>query len=159
MVTLAVVATTAAVAAVVVLVRDDGRSSTAPLDPHQAEDTVREYLGALADSNYRTAAVLLVGGDETLDERTDLTALRLDELSAGSLTDALAAYCGRGCVEPTSVAITGPNGASGYRATVGFGEPRGHPVQRSFVVWATPDGEPYVRGLPPPELSPIPPSS
>lgn len=156
---LAVVATAVAVAAVVLLVRDDRRSSTALLDPRQAEDTLWDYLAALSDGDYRTAAVLLVGGDEPLDERTDLAALRLDELSVGSLADAFAAYCRGGCVEPTSVVMTRPDGDGGYRATVDFGEPRGHLVQRPFVVWATPDGEPYVRGLPPPDLSPIPPSS
>ena len=153
---LAVVATAAAVATVVLLLRDDRPSSTTVLDPGQAEGTLRGYLAALSDGDYRAAAVLLVGGDDPLDERTDLEVLQLDELSAESLADALAEYCGGGCVEPTSVVLTRPDDDGGFRATVGFGEPRGHPVQRPFVVWATPDGEPYVRGLPPPGLPPIP---
>lgn len=156
---LAVVATAVTVAAVVLLARDERRSSTTLLDPRQAEHTLRDYLAALSDGDYRTAAVLLVGGDESLGERTDLAPLQLDELSVESLADALAAYCRDGCVEPTSVVMTRTDGDGGYRAMVDFGEPRGHVVQRPFVVWATPDGEAYVRGLPPPDMSPIPPSS
>jgi hypothetical protein len=149
---------------VLVLLADDGPNATDPsaddaplLGADQAEDTLRDYLAVVADDDYRAAAVLLVGGDEPLDERDDLAVLDLDELTVESLASALAAYCRDGdCVEPTSVVIGDLDRDRGYEATVDFGEPRGHPVQRTFVVWATSDRQPYVRGLPPRGLTPIP---
>lgn len=144
-------------------VGQDGPSSNDPstggvtqIGPDRAEDTLRDYLAALADGDYEDASSLLVGGDEPLDQRIDLAPLQLDELSVESVAEALSGYCGDGCVSPVSLTLGDPDRDRGYVAIVEFGEPRGHPLRRSFVVWATPTGRPYVRGLPPSELSPIP---
>ncbi|MGH9209816.1 MAG: hypothetical protein ACRD2C_03945 [Acidimicrobiales bacterium] len=122
----------------------------------RAEGVLRGYLEALAEGEYEAAAVLLVGGGEPLDEREDLVVLGLDELSVEALAGALESYCPVGCVAPTAVTVEDVDPEGEYRVTAGFGEPRGHPLVRPFVVGSTRAGEPYVRGLPPRELSPIP---
>ncbi len=62
---------------------------------------------------------------------------------------ALPLYCRDGCPEHTAAAVTGLDRNRGFLAVAEFGEPRGHPLGRGFTVWATADGEPYIRGLPP----------
>lgn len=138
---------------------DPSIDSALRLSADEAEIVVRDYLAALADEDYEAAAALLAGGDEPLDQRSDLAVLQVGELSVEALTEALAGYCGDGgCISPTSVSLAVRELPDvGYVATVEFGEPRGHPLHRPFVVWATPEGHPYVHGLPPAELSPIPP--
>lgn len=101
---------------------DDG-----PLTEEEAETVVGDYLDAVEREDY-PAAAQLAGGD--------------------SDPSALADHCRDGCLAATGIVVDA-DGSGRYVAVVTFGEPRGHPLQRSFVVGEDDDGRPYVRGLPP----------
>jgi hypothetical protein len=64
-----------------------------------------------------------------------------------ALTAGLADYCSNCCLAATSMTVRGADDGA-YLVVASFGEPRGHPLERSFTVGED-DGTRYVRGLPP----------
>ena len=114
----------------------------------EAKRVLGDYLDAVEHGDYAAAAELLAVGDEALGERPDLRPLEVDELSVEALAAGLEDYCSNGCIALTSIDLD-EAGGSAYRAVVSFGEPRGHPLERSFTVGERDDGTRYVRGLPP----------
>jgi hypothetical protein len=99
----------------------------AAFSAEDAQAVLDDYLDALAQEDYAAAADFLAADDDT----------------------DLAEHCEDGCLDATSIALPEADGAREYVAVVTFGEPRGHPLERSFVVGETADGRPYVRGVPP----------
>jgi hypothetical protein len=114
---------------------------------------VEDYLDAVEREDYQAAAELLVAGPS---ERSDLDPLAIDEPTAREIAAGLAAYCRAGCIAPTGIGTPEPDGQGRDIVIVTFGEPRGHPLQRSMIVGETDDGRPYVRGLPPAGTGTIP---
>ncbi|HEY3141655.1 MAG TPA: hypothetical protein VGJ86_11025 [Acidimicrobiales bacterium] len=122
-----------------------------PINSDEAQGVLRDYLAAIEGADYTAAAKFLAAGDEPIAD------LPTADLSVDSIARALAEYCAPGCLASTAVILYQPDDRQAYVAVVTFGEPRGHPLERSFVVWATDEGEPYVRGLPPAGTGAIPP--
>ena len=119
----AVVGTLLAAAGVVRWLADDDTAFSA----EDAEAVLDDYLDAFEQEDYAAAAELLAAGDDT----------------------DLAEHCRDGCLDATAIALPEPDGEREYVAVVTFGEPRGHPLERTFVVGQTDAGRPYVRGVPP----------
>jgi hypothetical protein len=115
----------------------------------EAEKSLRDYLSAVSDGDYSAAAEPLVLGDEPLEERDDLEPLATDALTVASVADGLARYCAAGCPDATDMTLVPEEQDDAFVATVVFGEPRGHPLNRTLRIMATPDGEVAIRGLPP----------
>lgn len=103
------------------------RASDDDFTAADAEAVLDDYLDAMAEEDYEAAAGFLATDDDT----------------------DLAEHCRDGCLTATSIAEPTPRGDSEYLVVVTFGEPRGHPLERSFVVGETADHEPYVSGQPP----------
>jgi hypothetical protein len=122
--------------------------SLVPEAPRSPEAVLHDYLDAVESQDYRAAAELLAAGEEPLDARRDLDPLAVEGASVAELAAGLADYCRDGCLAATDIALADAAGSEG-RAVVQFGEPRGHPLERTFTVGRTEDGDPYVRGLPP----------
>lgn len=101
---------------------------------NDAEAVLDDYLDAMERADYTVAAHLSAEGDEA----------------------DLAEHCRDGCLAATSVAVPTPRGDHAYLAVVTFGEPRGHPLQRSFVIEEDDDGQARVDGLPPAGTGTIP---
>ena len=104
---------------------------------------LHDYLAAIEGEDYTAAAELLAAGDEPIAD------LPTADRSVDSIARALAEYCSAGCLASTAVSLYQPDDRQAYVAVVTFGEPRGHPLERSFVVGETAGGVPYIRGLPP----------
>lgn len=139
----------AVVLALVVLVGCGGDDAEAPtLTEAQAESAVRDYVAAVHEGDYANAARFLTRGDTSLDARPDLVKLGVDAATVDAVAEGLDRYCQPSCAALSGVDLDGPDSQS-YTATVEFGEPRGHPLQRSFAVGVDADGKPYVQGLPP----------
>jgi hypothetical protein len=116
---------------------DDGRG----LSEEEAEAVVADYLDAVEQQDYREAARFLAGG--SAGDRPDLAPLVVDDPTVDGIAAGLAEYCREGCLSPTAMAVEAEG--DHYVVVVTFGEPRGHPLQRTFVVGEGAD----VRGLPP----------
>jgi hypothetical protein len=119
------------------------------LTSDEAETALRDYLSAAADGDYRAAAEPLVLGDEPLEERDDLAPLAVDSLTVAAVADGLSRYCAAGCPDVTDMAVVLDDRDDGFVATVIFGEPRGHPLNRTLRIVPTADGDVAIRGLPP----------
>lgn len=106
-------------------------------DTFTADDAaavLADYLDAVEREDYPAAAALWAEGDEA----------------------DLAEHCRNGCLGPTSVATPTPRGDHEYVVVATFGEPRGHPLERSFVVEEDAEGQASVQGLPPAGTGTIP---
>jgi len=106
------------------------------------EQTVLDYLGALADGNWEAAAKLLGEGGLEWEARADMRPLFGDDGTLPSLPDALQSWCESGglCQLPTSI-VTMDN------RPVGIWTIDGVERYRIFVAGSF-EGQPSVRGLP-----------